>query len=73
MLPLSVAKKWEHKNYIQHTLVFCYKCKFIKEKLHSKDPKIIEMKWEYLNKLSSYKFLSTTNRFIEIFRKSYIV
>jgi mutator protein MutT len=73
MFPLSVTKKWEHKDYIQHTLVFCYKCKFIKGKLHTEDPKITEMKWENLNKFSSYEFLSTTNRFINFFKKSYTV
>lgn len=70
MFPLSVKKKWKHKDYIQHTLVFCYKCKFIKGKLYTQDPKITEMKWEDLDKLSSYKFLPTTDNFIKLFKKN---
>ncbi len=65
MFPLSVTKTWKHKDYLQHTIVFCYKCKMIKGKLSTKDPKITEMKWEDINKLSLYKFLPTTNRFIK--------
>jgi mutator protein MutT len=70
MLPLCVAKTWRHKDYLQHTLVFCYKCKFIKGKLSDGDHKIADMKWENINKLSSYKFLSTTKKFIKIFKNS---
>ena len=70
MIPLSLTKTWKHKDYLQHTVIVCYKCRFIKGKLHTKDPKISELRWEDLSKLSLYKFLSTTDKFIEIFKNS---
>ena len=35
---------------------------------YTKDPKIVEMKWEDLDKLLLYKFLPTTNKFIKILK-----
>ena len=33
-LPKSVSKTWQHDNYSQHTLVFCFYCILIDGKIH---------------------------------------
>ncbi len=69
LLPKCVTKTWEHKDYLQHTLVLCYKCSLIKEHLHPKDHKIAALKWETLENLAAYDFLPTTKVFIDLINR----
>lgn len=66
MLPKSVAKTWNHKDYSQHTLVFCFKCSVRKEGTKTDDPKIGDIRWEKPDDLASYQFLPTTKQFIDL-------
>ena len=66
LLPKCVSKYWDHEDYFQHTLLFCYKCKFIKGIPVSNDGKIGEIKWQKLNDALKMDLLSTTREFIEM-------
>lgn len=66
MLPKSVAKTWDHKEYSQHTLIFCFKCSVQKESKRTDDPKILDVRWEKPDNLTSYQFLPTTKQFIDM-------
>jgi mutator protein MutT len=66
MLPKSVTKTWNHKDYSQHTLVFCFKCRVQKEGTRTDDSKILDVRWEKLDNLPSYKLLPTTKQFIDL-------
>lgn len=66
MLPKSVAKIWQHKDYSQHTLVFCFKCSIVKEGSRTSDPKILDIRWERPDNLGLYEFLPTTKQFVDL-------
>ncbi|MFH0978747.1 MAG: NUDIX domain-containing protein [Candidatus Woesearchaeota archaeon] len=40
MLPISIQQSWDYSTYYQHTLVFCFVCKYIAGKLDKNDHKI---------------------------------
>ncbi len=67
LLGECVSKEWEHEDYLQHTLVFCYHCKLVDGKLHLKDHKINELKWMFPLDALDLDLLSTTKVFIELF------
>ncbi|MBI4088908.1 NUDIX hydrolase [Candidatus Kaiserbacteria bacterium] len=67
LLSKCVTRMWEHEEYLQHTLVFCYLCKVIKENpLPHKDHKIADMRWERPENFYKYDFLPTTSMFIPL-------
>jgi len=66
LMPRCVTKTWNHKNYLQHTLVFCYRCKLVSEHTAEKDAKIAAVKWENTQNLAGYTFLPTTHEFIKL-------
>lgn len=65
LLPKCVTKTWQHDDYLQHTLVFCYRCALIKRNPSPKDHKIAEIRWESPENLGKYEFLPTTKEFIQ--------
>ncbi len=69
LLPDCVSKEWEHEDYLQHTLVFCYHCSLIDGKLHLNDHKINELKWVLPQEAQKLDLLPTTKVFIDMFNK----
>jgi len=67
LFPHCVSKNWEHEDYFQHTLVFCYLCKLIDGKLHMNDSKIKDLKWIKASKALNLELLPTTRVFIRMF------
>ena len=65
MLPKSVSRKWKHKDYSIHVIVFCYYCRYIKGKIHLNDHKINDLKWVTKNDFQNYDFLPTTKAFLD--------
>ncbi len=67
-LPKSLSKFWEHEEYHQHTLLFCYICKLTGWDLHLNDPKIQDIKWiNPKSDLYEFDFLETTFDFIKFY------
>jgi len=70
MLPDCVSKEWEHEDYLQHVLVFCYRCKLIGGELHLNDHRINELKWVSPLEAQGLDLLPTTKVFIDLFNKN---
>lgn len=68
-LPKSVSKTWQHDNYSQHTLVFCFYCILIDGEIHFNDHKIKDLKWVNPVEALSFELLPPTRIFIELFNK----
>jgi 8-oxo-dGTP pyrophosphatase MutT (NUDIX family) len=68
-LPDCVSKEWQHEDYLQHTLVFCYHCKLIDGKLHLNDNEINELKWVLPQDAQKLDLLPTTKVFIDLFNE----
>ncbi len=66
LLPKSVSRVWDHKNFNLHVVVLCYKCKLIDGNMHLNDHKINDLKWVDKNDLTNYEFLPTTKTFIDL-------
>ncbi len=66
MLPKSVSRKWKHKDYSIHVVVFCYHCSYVNGKTHLNDHKINDLKWVKKNDFKNYEFLPTTKTFIDM-------
>jgi hypothetical protein len=66
MLPKSISRKWKHKEYSIHVVVFCYHCSYVNGKTHLNDHKINDLKWVKKDDFKSYDFLPTTKAFIDI-------
>ncbi len=70
MFPKSISKSRNHKDFKQHTIVVCYHCKLLSEKLHLNDHKIQDLKWVSIDLINEYDFLPTTKCFIDIIEKN---
>ena len=66
LLPDCASKNWQHADYFQHTLVFCYLCSFVDGRLHSEDHKIDDHRWLSPEEALQLDLLLTTRRFIEM-------
>lgn len=66
MLPKSVSRKWKHKDYSIHVVVFCYNCLYVKGETNLNDHKINDLKWVKLEDFKNYDFLPTTKSFIDM-------
>jgi mutator protein MutT len=66
MLPKSVSRKWKHKDYSIHVVVFCYYCIYINGKTNLNDHKINDLKWVKKSDFKNYDFLPTTKAFIDM-------
>ncbi|MFA5420646.1 MAG: NUDIX domain-containing protein [Patescibacteria group bacterium] len=66
MLPKSISRKWKHKDYSIHVVVFCYYCSCIGGNMHPKDHKINDLKWIKKEDFKNYDFLPTTRAFIDM-------
>jgi mutator protein MutT len=69
MLPHCICKNWELPGYFQHTLVFCYVTKKLSGKLHSKDPKIDELKWVTPGKALKMDLIFSARIFLKLYLK----
>lgn len=69
LLPECVSKNWEHDDYLQHTLVFCYRCKLLSGEMRLKDPKIKVLKWVTPKTAQKLDLLPTTQVFIDLYLK----
>lgn len=65
LIPLYFQKLWEHVEYLQHTLVFCFRCKALTTQASSQDHKIGSLKWVHLTDVTRYEFLPTTRQVID--------
>ncbi len=63
--PVHTTKVWKHKNYDQHTLVFCFPCKLVKEVKEVKDKKIKLLDWKDIFELHTVDFLQTTKELLK--------
>ncbi len=70
LMPDCVSKEWKHEDYLQHTLVFCYHCKFINGKMNLKDHKINALRWMPPKEASKLDLLPTTKIFIDLYIKN---
>ncbi|MBU0757052.1 MAG: NUDIX domain-containing protein [Nanoarchaeota archaeon] len=70
LLPDCVSKEWEHMEYLQHTLVFCYHCRLIDGKMHLNDHKINDLIWVFPREAQKLDLLPTTKVFIDLFCKN---
>ncbi len=66
MLPKSVSKKWQHKDYSVHVIVVCYYCLYISGDLKLKDHKINDLRWVKKEDFKNYDFLPTTKVFVDM-------
>jgi mutator protein MutT len=66
MLPKSTSRKWKHKDYSIHVVVFCYHCMYVKGEIHLNDYKINNLKWVKNDDFKNYDFLPTTKVFIDM-------
>lgn len=69
LIPKCVSKNWEHQDYLQHTLVFCFKCKLINGELCLKDHKINQLKWVKPEEALKLDLLPTTEEFLKYHNK----
>ncbi len=72
LLADCVSKEWEHEEYLQHTLVFCYHCQLIDGTLHLTDHKINKLEWISPQDAKNLDLLPTTRAFIELFCTEYV-
>lgn len=66
MLPKSISRKWKHKDYSIHVVVFCYCCSYVNGEVHLNDHKINDLKWVKKEDFKGYDFLPTTQAFIDM-------
>jgi len=64
MLPHSISRTWNHRDYLQHTLVFGFLCRAKKGTVHTNDPKIVSAQWMTFPKMKRLDLLSTTRSFL---------
>lgn len=63
-----ISKFYYHEEYYQHTLLFCYVCKFISWETHLNDPKIKDIKRINLkSNFNDFDFLETTSEFLKFY------
>ena len=66
LLSKSTSMLWDHVDCKIHVVVLCYNCKLLKGKTHLNDHKIHDLKWVKKRDLGKYKFLPTTQCFIDM-------
>lgn len=65
MVPFSQTIYWKYDWGIQQTLLFCYECKFVKQKKTKKDHKVERFEWVALDIIRKRKILPGGLEFIE--------
>jgi mutator protein MutT len=60
----TVSKLWEHEEYWQHTLLHCFRCRYISGKPSSSETKVQNLRWIELSEIPKYDFLPTTKEFL---------
>jgi mutator protein MutT len=66
LLPKSASKLWDHVDFKLHVVVFCYRCRLLKGKIHLEDPKVHCLKWVKKQDFNKYEFLPTIQHFIDM-------
>lgn len=66
MFPKGVQMIWQHDDYEQHTLVFCYSCRHLNGDLQLDDHKIDKLKWIKVRDVLDFDLLPATREFIEL-------
>lgn len=69
MLPASCSKFWNHRKYLLHSLVFCYRCRLLGGVLNSEDHRINDLKWFAKEEISDLDLLSSVEGFAGIYAK----
>lgn len=66
MFPWSISKIWDHRDYILHSVVFCFHCKLIDDSTsHNSDLEIETLEWVPKDQLQGKEYLETTKFFID--------
>lgn len=66
LLPDVVSQLWQHDDYQLHAIVVCFRCVLKVGTARAADKKIATVQWVAKSQLSVFKFLPTTQRFVEL-------